>query len=214
MSARFGRVVLATRSAGKLRELAPMLAAAGWEAVTLSDLGVPASVEEDALETHDTFEGNAVAKATWFHAQCGGLPVLADDSGLCVEALGGRPGVHSKRWSGRADLTGAALDAANNAHLQAALGQASDRRARYVCVVAWMGAEGVRTARGETHGILVSSPRGAGGFGYDPYFLSDDLGVTFGEASQAAKAGVSHRGRAMQALLGGVHALVREPRTS
>lgn len=194
-------VVLATRSAGKLRELGPMLAAAGWSATTLQALGVPETADEETLECHDTFEANAVAKAQWFFARCGGRPVLADDSGLCVDALGGRPGVHSKRWSGRHDLSGTALDDANNVFLQGALAGATDRRAQYVCVVAWAGADGVRTARGETHGVLLSAPRGSGGFGYDPYFLSDELGVTFAEATREAKARVSHRGRAVRALL-------------
>lgn len=205
------RVVLATRSAGKRRELAPLLAAAGWEAVTLDEIGIPETPEEDALEEAPTFEGNAVAKAAYFFARCGGLPVLADDSGLCVDALGGRPGVHSKRWAGRPDLTGAELDDANNAHLQAMLRDAAeasgatdarDRRAHYVCVVAWVDATGTRTARGETSGVLLSTPRGSGGFGYDPYFLSDDLGMTFAEATREAKAAVSHRGRAVAALVG------------
>lgn len=196
-----GRVVLATRSDGKLRELGPMLAAAGWEAVTLSSLGVPEMPDEDGLEVHDTFEANALAKARWFFARCGGLPVLADDSGLCVNALGGRPGVHSKRWSGRPELSGSALDAANNAHLQTQLAGTEDRRAHYVCVVAWVGADGEVVARGETHGTILATARGAGGFGYDPYFLSDDLGVTFGEATREAKAMVSHRGKALTALL-------------
>jgi XTP/dITP diphosphohydrolase len=196
-----GRVVLATRSAGKLRELGPLLAAAGWDAVTLATQGIPESPEEDGLEVHDTFEANALAKARWFFARGGGLPVVADDSGLCVDALDGRPGVHSKRWSGRPDLSGAALDAANNATLQAALEGESTRRAHYVCVIAWVGPTGEHVSRGETHGTMLAAPRGSGGFGYDPYFLSDDLGMTFAEATREAKAMVSHRGRALAALL-------------
>jgi XTP/dITP diphosphohydrolase len=195
------RVVVATRSEGKRRELAPLLAAAGFVAVTLDDVGVPESPDEDGLEVHETFEANAVAKAQWFFARCDGLPVLADDSGLCVDALGGRPGVHSKRWAGHTHLQGAALDAANLAQLLVALAGAATRRAHYVCAMAWVDAQGARTARGETHGLLLEAPRGAGGFGYDPVFVSDELGVTFGEASREAKALVSHRGRALAALL-------------
>lgn len=206
MSAGDARVVLATRSEGKRRELGPLLAAAGYAAVTLEDLGIPESPDEDGLEVHDTFEANAQAKAEWFFARCGGLPVLADDSGLCVDALGGRPGAHSKRWAGHAHLSGAALDAANSAHLLRALHEAAmhgdaSRRAHYVCVMAWTDAHGTVLARGETHGALLEAPRGSGGFGYDPVFWSDELGMTFGEASREAKAGVSHRARALSLQL-------------
>lgn len=194
-------VVLATRSAGKRRELAAMLAAAGWEARTLDEIGVPEDSAEAAIEAFDTFESNVTAKAAWFFARCGGRPVLADDSGLVVPALGGRPGVHSKWFAGRHDLTGAALDAANNAALVAAIMPLADRRAHYVCVMAWRDGAGTRLARGETHGVLRPTPAGAGGFGYDPYFVSDELGMTFAEATREAKAGVSHRGRALRGLL-------------
>lgn len=211
------RVVLATRSAGKLKELVPLLASVGVHVVTLADLGLTESPDEDALESFDTFEENALAKARYF-ARLTGAIVLADDSGLSVDVLGGRPGVHSKRWSGRDDLRGAALDAANNACLQEAMQLAQReahataaragsgfRRARYVCAAAcaWRGGAewGEAVARGETTGELLTSERGTGGFGYDPYFLSDDLGATFAEVTREAKATVSHRGRAFSALL-------------
>jgi len=209
-AAMVARVVLATRSAGKVKELVPLMASVGVEVVTLADLGVPESPDEDALEVFDTFEENALAKARYF-ARLTGAIVLADDSGLAVDALGGRPGVHSKRWSGRSDLHGASLDAANNAFLQHALAEAGartaaiSRRARYVCAAAcvWPDGEALREAvvRGETTGELLVAARGTGGFGYDPYFLSDDLGVTFAQVEREAKAGVSHRGRAFAALL-------------
>ena len=213
------RVVLATRSAGKVKELVPLLAAVGVHVVTLADLGVPESPTEDALEAFDTFEANALAKAHYF-ARLTGAIVLADDSGLSVDALGGRPGVHSKRWSGRNDLEGAALDSANNAFLQEALRLAhrdadtdadgaragsDSRRARYVCAAACVWRTGTEwseaVVRGETMGTLLATERGTGGFGYDPYFLSDDLGATFAEVTREAKAKVSHRGRAFAALL-------------
>jgi XTP/dITP diphosphohydrolase len=211
------RVVLATRSAGKVKELVPLLGAVGVHVLTLADLGLPESPEEDALEAFDTFEANALAKARYF-ARLTGEIVLADDSGLSVDALGGRPGVHSKRWSGRIDLEGAALEAANNAYLQealrvahrdayaaGALSEPASRRARYVCAAAcaWDGgADGCdAVARGETTGAMLTTERGIGGFGYDPYFLSDDLGATFAEVTREAKATVSHRGRAFAALL-------------
>ncbi len=205
MSSAARTLVLATRSAGKLRELLPLLEAHGWIGRTLADLGLAESPEEDALEVHDTFEANALAKAQYFAARTGAV-VLADDSGLAVDALDGRPGVHSKRWSGRADLSGEALDAENNRVLQRALAEAArvgreERTAQYVCAAAGVGPAGSLVVRGETHGVLLTAPQGAGGFGYDPYFRSTDLGCTFAEVTTAAKAAVSHRGRAFRALL-------------
>lgn len=199
-------LVLATRSRGKLRELRPLLAGYGIATVDLHDVGVVEQpAVEAALECFETFEENALAKARYFFAQVGGTrPTVADDSGLEVRALGGRPGVRSKRWSGRADLSGRALDGANNAKLLAELGGASDRRARYVCVAAYVDARGERLFRGESTGRILDGPRGSGGFGYDPLFLSDDLGVTFAVASLEAKARVSHRGRAFARLAMGL----------
>jgi XTP/dITP diphosphohydrolase len=130
----------------------------------------------------------------------GGIPTVADDSGIEVAALDGAPGVASKRWSGRADLSGQALDDANNAVLVATLVGREDRRARYVCAAVFVDAAGELVERGETTGVILDRPRGTGGFGYDPYFLSDELGVTFGEAPPAEKHRVSHRGRAFRAL--------------
>ncbi|WP_353266386.1 non-canonical purine NTP pyrophosphatase [Gemmatimonas sp.] len=196
-------LVLATRSAGKLRELGPLLAQYGWHAMTLDELAIAESGEEEALEQFDTFEANALAKARYF-AQRTGRVVLADDSGLVVDALDGQPGVRSKRWSG-SPLEGSALDTVNNAYLQAALDEAArrgrvERTARYVCAAACVWATGACVRLGTTEGTLLSAPRGDGGFGYDPYFLSADLGVTFAEAGRDAKAAVSHRGRAVEAL--------------
>lgn len=198
-------VVLATRNAGKLRELLPLLHAHGFAAQTLEAVGLAETGAEAALEAFDTFEANALAKARYFAARTGAI-VLADDSGLAVDALDGRPGVHSKRWSGRSDLSGAALDAANNAFLQVALAEAArfgreERTAQYVCAAAAVGPMGELVVRGETSGVLLTTPQGAGGFGYDPYFLSDDLGCTFAEVASTAKADVSHRGRAFRQLL-------------
>jgi len=194
-------LLLATRSPGKLRELRPMFAAAGIPVVGLADAGIPPSPDEDAVEVFSTFEENALAKARYFR-EVSGLPAVADDSGLVVDALGGAPGVRSRRWSGRADLTGEALDAANNAALCAAVAGVADRTARYVCVAALSDGGADRMWRGETAGRIIDVPRGDDGFGYDPYFLSDELGMTFGEASREAKERVSHRGRAFAAMIG------------
>lgn len=199
-------MILATRSAGKLRELLPLVAARGWVLHTLDDVGLVETADEDALEVFDTFEANALAKAEYFHARRPDCVVLADDSGLEVDALHGAPGVRSKRWAGRSDLTGDALDTANNAHLQAMLTAVgatspSTRRARYVCAAAAVGPGWRAVCRGTTDGVVLSEPRGEGGFGYDPFFLSDDLGMTFADASREAKSRVSHRGRAFARLL-------------
>ncbi|HWE42058.1 MAG TPA: non-canonical purine NTP pyrophosphatase [Gemmatimonadaceae bacterium] len=203
-TARVPAILIATRSEGKRRELLPLLAPLGSRLLTLDDAGIAPDPGEDAIEAHATFEDNAVAKARWFHERSG-LPCIADDSGLAVDALGGMPGVRSKRWSGRGDLDGAALDGANNAMLLSALAAADaagqrGRGARYVCVGAYVDDEREVVRRGETIGFIVEEPRGSGGFGYDPYFWSPELGATFGEATMEAKAEVSHRGRAMRAL--------------
>jgi XTP/dITP diphosphohydrolase len=201
---RIPTILIATRSEGKRRELLPLLAPLGSRLLTLDDANIAPDPAEDAIEAHPTFEENALAKARWFH-QRSGLPCIADDSGLSVDALGGAPGVRSKRWSGRDDLDGGALDAANNAKLLESLAAADaagqrGRGARYVCVGAYVDAAREVVRRGETVGFIVDEPRGSGGFGYDPHFWSPELGATFGEATMEAKAEVSHRGRAMRAL--------------
>ena len=200
------RLLLATRSAGKLRELRPLFAEAGLSIVDLDAVGVPETPAEEGLEAYETFEENALAKARFFFARSGGRPTIADDSGLEVLALGGAPGVRSKRWSGRTDLGGALLDAANNARLVEALTGVSDRRARYVCAAALVSSSGELVRRGETSGVVLEHPRGAGGFGYDPYFYSDELGATFGEVDRQTKERVSHRGRAFHALIAAMRA--------
>ena len=195
-------LLVATRSQGKLREIRPMFAAAGLTLVSLDELEIDESDDEKELEPYLTFEENALSKARYFYEVSGGIPTVADDSGLEVEALGGRPGVKSKRWAGRDDLTGTALDEANNQMLVRSIAGMHAPAARYVCVAALVGVGGLElTARGESTGTLLSAPRGSGGFGYDPYFLSTELGKTFGESSTEEKERVSHRGRAFRELL-------------
>jgi XTP/dITP diphosphohydrolase len=204
-------VIVATRNPGKLSELWPMITAAGFTPLSLADAGIAYRPEEESIEAFGTFAENAVAKARYYLGVAAGhgsgRAVLADDSGLVVNALGGQPGVHSKRWGGDPTLAGSALDAGNNARLIAALEGVRDRRARFVCVaaIAWEGGE--LTARGETAGEMLHVPRGAHGFGYDPLFLSDDLGVTLAEASIGEKSGVSHRGRAVARALADLRAM-------
>ena len=183
-----------------------MIRDAGFEPVTLDDLGIALKPEEESVEAFETFEENAFAKARYYFARAKShgprapAAVLADDSGLEVLALGGAPGVRSKRWSGAA-FEGRALDDANNAKLVAALKGVADRRARYVCVAAVKTPQGEVHARGECGGAIVETPAGDDGFGYDPYFFSGELRKTFGEATRAEKAAVSHRARAVAAVL-------------
>jgi XTP/dITP diphosphohydrolase len=194
------RVLLATRSAGKLRELRPMFEDARIEALDLDEAGIMETAAEHDLETAESFEENALLKALHFN-RISGLPTIADDSGIEVAALGGAPGVRSKRWSGRTDLSGQALDEANNALLLERLKGRIDRRAKYVCVAAYRGPGWELVERGEVLGAITLVPRGTNGFGYDPYFESAELGLTFGEASAEEKARVSHRARAFARLL-------------
>lgn len=198
-----GSLVLATRSVGKLRELNDLFRNGGHSIVTLDELGIETTADEEFVEREETFEGNALAKARYF-AELLQRPVVADDSGLEVLALGNRPGVLSKRWSGRPDLSGNDLDAANNAHLIGEMGFLTDRRVRYVCVAAYCSNGVEECFRGETDGVILCEPRGMGGFGYDPYFFSWELGKTFAEATLAEKQRVSHRARAFRALLAAI----------
>ena len=202
------RFVVATRSAHKLRELRELLGLAGAELLSLDDLAVDGEPVEDGA----TFEANARIKAR-FAARATGLPALADDSGIEVEALGGRPGVHTRRYAGPA-----ATDADNNARLLRELaGLPPERRgARYVCILTLAVPDpesrgGLRlvSRRGTCRGRIASMPRGTGGFGYDPIFEpapEPPGGRTFGQYSAAEKHAVSHRARAarrMSAALAG-----------
>jgi XTP/dITP diphosphohydrolase len=206
-------LLLATRSAGKLRELHEIFAEFGLEVTDVTSLGISESLAEDQLERFETFEKNALAKARYFFDISGGLPTFGDDSGMCVDALGGEPGVYSKRWSGSEDLDREALDAANNAKLLSRMAAArqSDKTgftdsARYVCVAAFRDHAGVEMRRGEVEGRVLQNPRGSAGFGYDPYFEAPDLGGTFAESSIENTARNSHRSRAFRALLSALRA--------
>jgi XTP/dITP diphosphohydrolase len=207
------RFLLATRSAGKLRELREIFSGFGIEVADLSALGIAESAAEDDLERYETFEENALAKTRYFFELSGGIPTFGDDSGMCVDVLDGEPGVYSKRWSGRDDLKGRALDEANNAKL-AALMQDALRRdparytdtGRYVSVAAFKDSVGEVVRRGEIEGRVLATPRGSGGFGYDPYFEAPDLGGTFAESTIENTAASSHRARAFRALLAALRA--------
>jgi XTP/dITP diphosphohydrolase len=201
--------VLASRNPGKLRELRALFATQGIAVVDLNDVGIPEDhAAEEVIESFETFEENALAKARYFSLLLPGRVVVADDSGLAVDALHGAPGVRSKRWSGAAGLAGHALDAANNAKLMASLAGVAHRGARFVCAAAWTDGEHERVVRGEVPGRIVDEPRGEHGFGYDPHFRVDELDMTMAEATVAEKETVSHRGRAFVALLRAVREFV------
>jgi len=205
---RRGRYLLATRSAGKLRELREIFSDFQLEVSDLADAGIQRQPEEDELERYETFEENALAKARYFFQRGGGVPTFADDSGLCVDALDGQPGVYSKRWSGRTRAPESAIDIANNQKLVESMRQARAQQgsrftdsARYVAVAAYKDADIEVVRRGEIIGRILETGLGTGGFGYDPFFESPDLGGTFAESALRNTASVSHRARAFRALL-------------
>ncbi len=197
------KILAATRSPGKQQEIRRILIPGGLQVVFPEDIWLRESNEDDALEAADTFEGNARRKAEYF-VRLSSLPTLADDSGLEVFALGGAPGVRSKRWAG-ASGTPLEVDAANNAELLRRLAGLSDaqRVARYRCVLVFLRSAGAvpLVCYGDCTGRILETPQGSGGFGYDPLFFSDELGKTFGDASADEKDAVSHRGRALRAFL-------------
>jgi len=194
MTRQVKRIVLATRNQGKVRELQAMLSGLGVEVLGLDrfpDIG-------EIPETGDTFEENARIKARAVSAATG-LVSLADDSGLAVDALGGEPGVRSARYSGEG-----ATDASNNAKLLAALAQVADasRGCRFVSAVVASAPDGRELLfRGEWPGLVTRTAKGEGGFGYDPLFLDQELGLTAAEMTAGQKNARSHRGRAMRAML-------------
>jgi XTP/dITP diphosphohydrolase len=196
------KLVLASGNPGKLREFRQMLAPLGLEVVPQGELAIP-----EADEPHATFVENALAKAR--HASAAsGLPAFADDSGICVAALGGAPGVHSARYAGppSAGSPGGReeQDARNNVKLIAALAGAADRRAHYYCVIVLVchaADPEPLIAEGRWHGKVIAEARGTNGFGYDPYFLVPELGRTAAELGPDQKNAISHRGRAIAQLL-------------
>ncbi|WP_310496081.1 RdgB/HAM1 family non-canonical purine NTP pyrophosphatase [Sandarakinorhabdus sp.] len=186
-----GRLVLATHNPGKVTELAELLGPHQLSVVSAGDLGLP---EPD--ETEDSFIGNAQLKAL-AAATASGLPALADDSGLCVEALGGAPGIYSARWAGDTKDFGSAMT-----RVWAALNGEGDHRAHFICAlsIAWPDGH-AETVEGRVDGRLVWPPRGTNGFGYDPMFLMDGQRQTYGEMPRAHKEADNHRARAFVKLL-------------
>ena len=187
------RLVLASGNAGKLREFRRLLSPLGIDVIAQSELQIP---ESD--EPHSTFVENAIAKARHASARAR-LPALADDSGICVDALGGAPGVQSARYAGDPRS-----DARNNQKLVAELASIANRRAHYYCMLVLM-----RThddpepilAEGRWEGTIIDDARGFGGFGYDPHFLDARTGLTGAELPLERKNELSHRGKAIRALM-------------
>ena len=191
------KLVLASNNAKKLKELDAILAPLGWELIPQGQLGVP-----ECDEPHCTFVENALEKAR--HAsRLTGLPALADDSGLCVDAFGGAPGVQSARYA-QETPDEPKSDARNNAKLLAELGERCDRQAHFVSVIVFVRhAEDPQPiiAEGEWHGEILAAERGSAGFGYDPLFYISELDQTSAELSAAEKNRRSHRGQALARLL-------------
>ncbi|OPZ60924.1 MAG: Non-canonical purine NTP pyrophosphatase [Deltaproteobacteria bacterium ADurb.Bin510] len=186
------KLLAATNNAGKLAEIRSILADHGFEVISPAEAGLKLEVEEDGA----TFEANALKKAQAWR-DLSGLAALADDSGLCVDALGGAPGVRTARYAGEN-----ASDEANYSLLLERLAGASDRAARFVCVIALCLPDGRSfVAQGECPGLITTAPRGAAGFGYDPVFLDEATGLTFAELDSVTKNARSHRGRALQDLV-------------
>ncbi|WP_419948625.1 non-canonical purine NTP pyrophosphatase [Candidatus Palauibacter sp.] len=196
-------VLVATRSAHKLREIRYLLADLPVRLLGPSDLGLPERDEEADLEPFETFARNALSKAKYFHARSG-LPVLADDSGLCVDALGGGPGVRTRRFApeGWADRWG--RDEANNRWLLDRLADVADgaRGAHYRCAVALTDDLQHAVVEGTVTGRIARRPRGVGGFGYDPLFVPDGHARTYAELPEAVKAATSHRSAAIREARG------------
>lgn len=185
------QILAATGNKGKLREIREILENEGLKIISPAEIGVRTDVIEDGL----TFEENAIKKA---RALMNGMNmnVLADDSGLCVDALGGMPGVISARFSGE-DAT----DGENISKLLGLMQGKNDRNAKFVCVIALALTDGrIITARGECRGIITECPSGTGGFGYDPVFLDPATGMTFAELPQEIKNSISHRRKALEEL--------------
>jgi XTP/dITP diphosphohydrolase len=200
------RYLLASRSDDKAREIRRLLAPVGIHIDSLADAGVEPAPEEDGIERFDTFRENALAKARYF-AERTGQAVLADDSGIEVAALGGKPGVLSKRFSGRHDLSGRQLDDVNNATLLARLLgiPAGQRTACYVCAaVALTPGRAPVIALGCVAGRILEAARGDGGFGYDPLFAPAHETHSFAEMPPERKDRISHRARAFRALAAGL----------
>lgn len=185
------KIVAATTNKGKIREFQEILECLGYEVVSMHDEGIDVEVEE----TGSTFEENALIKARAVALLCD-YPVIADDSGLCVDALDGAPGIYSARFAGDD-----ANDYDRNVKLLEVMDGMENRRAQYVAAIAYIGADGMEiTTEGIIEGEILHEEHGKGGFGYDPLFFCTEIQKCFGEATPDEKNAVSHRGRALKKL--------------
>jgi len=185
-----GRAVVATHNPGKLAEMVELLAPFGMDLVSAGALGLP-----EPEETGTTFVANAELKAL-AAARAAKLPALADDSGVAIAALDGAPGIYTARWAGPTKDFGIAMERANRE-----MGDAKDRSAKFISCLCLAWPDGhTETFQGEIGGVLVWPPRGARGFGYDPMFVPEDYGQTFGEMDPAIKHAISHRARSFAML--------------
>jgi XTP/dITP diphosphohydrolase len=194
-------VLVATRSPHKLRELRELLSLPSVRLISLEDAGIPEDPMEADLEAYDTFAENARAKAIYFQRTTG-LATIADDSGLCVDALDGGPGVRTKRFAPEDMAERYGRGEANNLYLLQRLRglPEEERGAWYRCAIAYDDGEESFVVEGGVEGHIATEPRGDGGFGYDPLFILPEYEKTFGELPPAVKADMSHRARAVQAL--------------
>jgi XTP/dITP diphosphohydrolase len=200
-------ILIATTNKGKVSEIASLLE--GLEGLDCRVIGLEdlAQVPPPVEETGTTFAENAILKADYYHAATG-LLTLADDSGLEVDALGGRPGVYSARYGGESSSSARQIALL----LEEIKGTPEEKRtARFVCVVALAGDSGIRqTFEGRCEGEIAIEPRGAGGFGYDPIFIDTELGRTFAELSPEEKSSRSHRGKALRAAIEYIERLLKK----
>lgn len=190
------RIAVATKNQNKVRELGKLLKLDGVEFVSLRDLGFEGEIEENGK----TFEENALIKAKYVCEKFG-IPAVSDDSGLCVDAIGGEPGIYSARYASVDDKNSS--DEANNEKLLSKIDKIPEfeRTGRFVCAMAFASPDGTEfTVRGVCEGIITREARGKSGFGYDPLFFCPALAKTFGEASDVEKNSVSHRARAASML--------------
>lgn len=186
------KLLIASNNKGKLIEIKEILGGLYSDLVTPADIGLDMDVDEDG----DTFRANATKKAVAF-MQAAGMDALADDSGLCVDALGGLPGVHSARFAG-----GHGDDQANNDLLLDKMKNQTNRRAQFVSCVVLARTDGtVLSAQAESEGLILDAPRGQGGFGYDPLFFDEQHQKTYAEMTSEQKHAISHRGHALRMLV-------------
>ncbi|MGD2216808.1 MAG: non-canonical purine NTP pyrophosphatase [Gemmatimonadales bacterium] len=208
---------MATRNAGKLREIEPLFRDTPIRLVTLSELGIEQRSEEERLEMFNSFAQNALAKAQYFHDRTG-LPMMAEDSGIRVDALNGEPGPRSKRFAPPEMQAEYGVDRANNLYLLRQIRDVPDERrtAHFHCAVAVVLDKESRVFGGRVDGVILREARGKGGFGYDPLFYLPERGITTAQLTVQQKNEISHRGQAMRAardwlleILGLKHARAR-----